>query len=317
MRTRCSARKWRVGIAHPANGTISTFETIPAAMSSSAGTLFVVATPIGNLEDITLRALRVLREAHLIAAEDTRRTSKLLAHHAISTPLISFHAHNAHQRTPRLLADLASGKSIALVTDAGTPGVSDPGVELVASCRAADIAVDPVPGASAPLTAALASGFPMIPLTVLGFPPHRLSDRESWLSALANIPNTVTFFEAPHRLQRTLRDAGSKLGARPIMVGRELTKLHQEFLFGTASELAEALATPKGEFTVVVSADDISMNSSEIEYTDDQIAAEFGHTTESGELSRRAAIAAVANKLRKSPKAVYAAIERAKKSHLS
>jgi 16S rRNA (cytidine1402-2'-O)-methyltransferase len=285
-------------------------------MSSSAGTLFVVATPIGNLEDITLRALRVLREAHLIAAEDTRRTSKLLAHHGISTPLLSFHAHNAHHRTPRLLSELAAGKSVALVTDAGTPGVSDPGVELVASCRAADIAVDPVPGASAPLAAALASGFPMIPLTIFGFPPHRAHDRDAWFSALAATAHTVTFFEAPHRIQRTLRDAGLRLGVRPIMVARELTKLHQECLFGTASELADVYSAPKGEFTVVVSAMDISSVINEIDYTDEQIAAEFGHTTESSDLSRRAVIATVANKLRKSPKDVYAAVERVKKSRL-
>ena len=286
-------------------------------MSPSAGTLFVVATPIGNLEDITLRALRVLREAHLIAAEDTRRTSKLLAHYGISTPLLSFHAHNAHQRTVRLLTELAAGKSVALVTDAGTPGVSDPGVELVASCRAADIAVDPVPGASAPLAAALASGFPMIPLTILGFPPHRSNDREVWLSALATTPNTVTFFEAPHKIQRTLREAGAKLGLRPIMVGRELTKLHQECRFGTAADLADAFETPKGEFTVVVSAGDISNKNNDIQYTDEQIAEAFGHTTENGTLSRRAAIAAVATKLGKSPKDVYAAVERVKKTQVS
>ena len=286
-------------------------------MSPSAGTLFVVATPIGNLEDITLRALRVLREAHLIAAEDTRRTSKLLAHYGISTPLLSFHAHNAHQRMARLLAELAAGKSVALVTDAGTPGVSDPGVELVASCRAADIAVDPVPGASAPLAAALASGFPMSPLTILGFPPHRSSDRALWMETLAATPNTVTFFEAPHKIQRTLRDAGAKLGLRPIMVARELTKLHQECRFGTASELAEAFNAPKGEFTVVVSAEAIYSNINSLDYTDDQISDEFGHTTENTRLSRRAAIAAVAAKLGKSAKDVYAAVERVKKIRLS
>jgi 16S rRNA (cytidine1402-2'-O)-methyltransferase len=285
-------------------------------MSSSAGTLFVVATPIGNLEDITLRALRVLREAHLIAAEDTRRTAKLLAHHGISTSLLSFHAHNAHQRTPRLLADLRAGKSVALVTDAGTPGVSDPGIELVASCREADIAVDPVPGASAPLAAALASGFPMIPLTILGFPPHGVNARTIWFEGLAATRHTLTFFESPHRIQQTLREAGAILGERPIMIGRELTKLHQECVFGTASQLADVFQAPKGEFTVVVSAEHKSSNKNDIEYTDSEIASEFCHMTESRGLQRRAAISAVAAKLGKSPKLVYAAVERAKKSHL-
>jgi 16S rRNA (cytidine1402-2'-O)-methyltransferase len=285
-------------------------------MSPSAGTLFVVATPIGNLEDITLRALRVLRQAHLIAAEDTRRTAKLLAHHGISTSLVSFHAHNAHQRTPRLLADLRAGKSVALVTDAGTPGVSDPGAELVASCREADIAVDPIPGASAPLTAALASGFPMIPLTIFGFPPHGLNARKIWFTELAATRHTLTFFEAPHRIQQTLREAGAVLGERPIMVARELTKLHQECLFGTASGLADSFQAPKGEFTVVVSSEDKPNKKNEIQYTDAEIAEQFGHMTESGGLTRRAAISAVATKLGKSPRVVYAAVERAKKSHL-
>lgn len=280
---------------------------------SSAGTLFVVATPIGNLEDITLRALRVLREAQLIAAEDTRRTSRLLAHHGITTPLLSFHAHNAHQRTPRLLSDLRAGRHIALVTDAGTPGVSDPGVELVAACRAADIAVDPIPGASAPLAAALASGFPMIPLTILGFPPHGASDRSAWMSSVAGTPHTVTFFEAPHRIRRTLTELGVLLGERPIMVGRELTKLHQQCVFGSAQQLSDMFSEPKGEFTIVVSAADISRNNNEITYSDEDVANEFGRQAKSGVRSRREAIAAAASKLGKSPKDVYAAVERTKK----
>jgi 16S rRNA (cytidine(1402)-2'-O)-methyltransferase len=144
-----------------------------------AGTLFVVATPLGNLEDVTVRALRVLREVDLIAAEDTRRTARLLSRYAISTPSTSFHRHNVRTRLPQLLARLEAGSTVALVTDAGTPGVSDPGVELVDACVDAQVAVDPVPGASAPLTAAVASGFPLIPLTIFGFPPHRAKRPES------------------------------------------------------------------------------------------------------------------------------------------
>src|SRR5687767_6720785 len=202
---------------------------------SSAGTLFVVATPIGNLEDITLRALRVLREAHVVAAEDTRRTARLLAHHGITTPTLSFHEHNTRSRMPQILARLEAGESVALVTDAGTPGVSDPGVELVRACIDRGIPVDPIPGASAPLAAAAASGFPLEPLTIFGFVPSRTKDRKTWLREVAGVPHTFTFFEAPHRIAETLREMASLFGERPIMVGRELTKLHQDLISGSSS----------------------------------------------------------------------------------
>src|SRR5687768_12742892 len=167
------------------------YNNLPSIAMS--GTLFVVATPIGNLEDVTLRALRVLRTVDLIAAEDTRRTARLLAHHGISTPTLSFHQHNTRGRVPQLVARLQQGASVALVTDAGTPGVSDPGVELVQACVTAGIVVDPVPGVSAPLAAAIGSGFPVIPLTVLGFAPSRSKDRLRWLEEVSAIKNTVTF----------------------------------------------------------------------------------------------------------------------------
>lgn len=278
------------------------------------GTLYVVATPIGNLEDLTLRAIRVLREVRLIAAEDTRRTAKLLSHLGIQSKLLSFHAHNAHERLPRLIAHLGAGTSVALVTDAGTPGVSDPGVELVAACRQAHIPVDPVPGATAPIAAALASGFSMIPLTIHGFPPHGVNDRNKWWSVIAATANTETFFESPHRIQQTLREAADKLGDRPIMVGRELTKLHQEFVFGTAMELVDRFNDAKGEFTVVVSANDKSSVNNRMDVSDDVIIAEFGVLTESMARSRREAITSVATKFGWSPKEVYATIERAKKA---
>src|SRR5687767_6742517 len=216
------------------------------------GILHVVATPIGNLEDITLRALRVLREVTLIAAEDTRRTAKLLTHHGISTPTLSFHEHNAHDRIPQLLARLAAGEAVAVVTDAGTPGVSDPGAELVHACVAAGVPVDPVPGASAPLTAVIASGFPVLPLLIHGFAPSRSKDRTSFLRTISSVESTVTFFESPHRIAATLSEAAAFWGERPIMLGRELTKLHQQFLYGTAADLASRLTNPRGEFTVVV-----------------------------------------------------------------
>ena len=283
-------------------------------MSASAGTLFVVATPIGNLEDITLRALRVLREADVIAAEDTRRTSKLLAHHGITTSTVSFHEHNSRTRIPQLIHRLQAGERVAVVTDAGTPGVSDPGVELVRACIDAGIAIDPVPGASAPLTAAVASGFPLDTLSIFGFPPAKGNARNNWWSVVSSAPGVVSFFEAPHRIERTLTDIASLFGDRPIMIGRELTKVHQEFLRGTASELLGRLGEPRGEYTLVIAAADKSLSAKDIDVSDDDLAREFGRHTENGDTGRRAAIAALARKYGKPAREVYAAIERAKKS---
>jgi 16S rRNA (cytidine1402-2'-O)-methyltransferase len=277
------------------------------------GTLYVVATPIGNLEDITLRALRVLREVNLIAAEDTRRTAKLLGHHGISTPTLSFHEHNTRGRMPQLLARLEAGESIAVVTDAGTPGVSDPGAELVHACVAAGIAVDPIPGASAPLTAVIASGFPATPLTILGFVPSRSKDRKAFLTYVSGIFTTVSFFESPHRIVPTLTEAQQYLGNRPIMVGRELTKVHQEFIHGTAGEVAQKLTNPRGEFTVVLGPYSAPQQRSN-DLTDGDVAAEFKKVADLQNLSRREAVASVAKTLGKTSREVYAAIERTKNS---
>jgi 16S rRNA (cytidine1402-2'-O)-methyltransferase len=278
-----------------------------------SGTLYVVATPIGNLEDITLRALRVLREVDLIAAEDTRRSGRLLAHHGISTRTISFHEHNSRSRVPQLISRLETGQSIAIVTDAGTPGVSDPGLELVKEAIERDIRVDPIPGASAPLAALIASGFEMMPFTVFGFAPSRLNDRIKWLGEIAKTPHTFSFFEAPHRIQATLRQSSDVFGKRPIVLGRELTKVHQEFLRGTASELAERLTEPRGEFTIIVCHAPIVLNTNEIQLTDEDVVREFGRITELAGGTRRQAITEVARKSGRSDKDVYSAIERAKK----
>jgi 16S rRNA (cytidine1402-2'-O)-methyltransferase len=280
--------------------------------SPHSGTLFVVATPIGNLEDITLRALRVLREVDAIAAEDTRRTVRLLARHGISVPTISFHEHNRRRRLPELLARLQRGDRLALVTDAGTPGISDPGVDLVQACINARIPVEPVPGVSAPITAAIASGFPLTPLTILGFPPQRAHDRRDWFILISNTPHTVTFFEAPHRIQPTLRELADVLGDRPIMVGRELTKVHQEFLRGTAQEVASHPIHPRGEFTVVVGPA-IHRAAQQTHISDEQILHEFCQLTDSEALRRRQVIGQIAKRLGKPSREVYAAIERAKK----
>ena len=277
------------------------------------GTLFVVATPIGNLEDITLRALRVLRESDLIAAEDTRRTAKLLMHHGITTPSVSFHAHNLRTRLPQLMLKLRAGNRLALVSDAGTPGISDPGVELVQACVSEGIPVDPVPGVSAVLTAAVGSGFALAPLTILGFAPPRSNDRKRFLQMVSGIDHTVVLFEAPTRIQAFLEDAAIALGQRPIVLGRELTKLHQEFLRGHAAELIPMLAAPKGEFTVVVGPSVPAPQDNE-PASDADVAAIFGDMSKSVPGGRRAVVAAVAKKLGMSSRHVYTAIERHKAS---
>jgi 16S rRNA (cytidine1402-2'-O)-methyltransferase len=275
-----------------------------------SGTLFLVATPIGNLEDITLRALRILREADLIAAEDTRRTAKLLAHYAISTPTVSFHEHNTRARVPQLVARLERGECIALVTDAGTPGISDPGVELVRCCTEAGIQVDPIPGANAPIVAAVASGFPMEPLTVFGFAPARSKDRNLWLELLGIIPHTITFFEAPHRIRQTLLDAAGVFGNRPIVVCRELTKVHQEFIRGTTADVIGQITDSRGEFTVVVGPRP-DMAGPNNRLNDKEIAGEFARSTISG-ASRRDIVAELARKYGRSTNDVYAVLERMK-----
>jgi 16S rRNA (cytidine1402-2'-O)-methyltransferase len=278
-----------------------------------SGTLYVVATPIGNLEDITLRALRVLREVDVIAAEDTRRTARLLNHYAISTRTISFHAHNARARVPQLISRLEAGCSIAVVTDAGTPGISDPGLELMQAAISSGIAVDPVPGASAPLTALIASGFPMVPFTLLGFPPNRSHARLPWLKTACATEHAFSFFEAPHRICATVTEAAQYLGNRPIVIAREITKVHQEFMRGSASELLERLGNPRGEFTVVVGPSINLYKDNRLTASDDEVVREFCRLTESGRTSRREALRSVAQGSGRSSKDVYSVIERAKK----
>jgi len=278
-----------------------------------SGTLYVVATPIGNLEDITLRALRVLREVDLIAVEDTRRTARLLSHHGISTRTISFHAHNTRSRVPQLITRLRTGSSIAVVTDAGTPGVSDPGLELVQAAIANGIEVDPVPGASAPLTALVASGFPMVPFTVFGFPPNRSHARIRWLEMVCATEHAFSFFEAPHRIKATLTESAQILVIRQIVVAREITKVHQEFIRGTPSEVLERLVEPRGECTVIVGPLLKLHSANRLSASDDAVAQEFWRLTESCGASRREAVRSVAQSSGRSSKDVYSAIERAKK----
>lgn len=287
---------------------------VSGVLAGQSGTLFVVATPIGNLEDITLRALRVLREADLIAAEDTRRTARLLVAHGITTPTLSFHRHNTKARLPRLVSRLAAGASVALVTDAGTPGVSDPGVELVRAAVKDGIPVDPVPGVSAPLAALVASGFPMDAVLVLGFPPATPKAKKSWWFDLQRQTSTFTFFEAPHRIRRTLVEGAAALGDRPIVLARELTKVHQEFVRGTFHEVNQQLTAEKGEFTFVVGPAVGTVAPDEAGPSDQALVSEFYRLTDNSSLTRRAAVNTVARLFGCSSRQVYAAVERAKEA---
>jgi len=219
------------------------------------GILYIVATPIGNLEDITLRALRILREADLIACEDTRQTRKLLDHAGISKPTISYHEHNESARAAELIAKLEGGAKIALVSDAGTPLISDPGYRLVAAAIEAQIPVEPIPGACAAITALSASGLPTDSFRFCGFLPPRSSPRRRFLEELARETCTLIFYEAPHRILDALDDIEAAMGPRNIVVAREITKIHEEFLRGTISEVRAQLAdrpVVRGEITILV-----------------------------------------------------------------
>ena len=215
------------------------------------GTLFLVATPIGNLEDVTLRALNVLRTVSLVAAEDTRTARKLLSHYDIHARLLSYNEHNMRERTPRLMRALETG-DVALVSEAGMPGVSDPGYELTVAALAAGHEVSPIPGASASVSAVAASGLPSRQFTFVGFLPRRSVERRRLFESLAGERRTLVAFESPHRLRRALEDIRAALGERRIAVCRELTKLHEEIFRGTLSEAIEHFTEPRGEFTLVV-----------------------------------------------------------------
>ncbi|HSQ17625.1 MAG TPA: 16S rRNA (cytidine(1402)-2'-O)-methyltransferase [Anaerolineales bacterium] len=216
-------------------------------------TLHLVATPIGNLEDISARALRVLREVGLIAAEDTRHTARLLQHYGILTPCLSYHEHNKLVRLERVLAALDAG-DVALVSDAGTPALNDPGYELVRAALAAGHAVSPVPGACAPVAALVASGLPTDTFLYLGYLPRRPVERQRLLQNIAVLPYTLIFLETPHRLLDGLADLAAVLGDRQVAVGRELTKLHEEIFRGSLGQASAHFTSqpPRGEFTLVV-----------------------------------------------------------------
>jgi 16S rRNA (cytidine1402-2'-O)-methyltransferase len=268
-----------------------------------AGTLYVVGTPIGNLEDITFRAVRVLRESALIACEDTRHTRKLLERYGIATPLVSYHEHNETERSRELIARLMAGETLAMVSDAGMPLVSDPGYRLVSSAVEHGIAVTPVPGPSALLAALAASGLATDAFYFGGFLPAKAGQRQRALGALTAVDATLVFYEAPHRIIETLGDIERVLGPRRVVVARELTKIHEEFLRGSAAEVRQTLAARggvKGEITLLVERGSPS--------DDDRPLAEAVNEAERAGLSRMDAIKAVARERGLSKREVYDAV---------
>lgn len=220
----------------------------------TTATLYIVATPIGNLEDMTYRAVRILGEVDLIAAEDTRHSLKLLSHFGISKSMTSYFDHNQQFKGERILNTLRQGKSVALISDAGTPCVSDPGYQLVRDAVAEGIPVIPIPGACAAVAALSASGLPSDTFTFAGFPPSRQGKRRSFLAEMSALPGTLLLYEAPHRLVETLRDMREVLGERQVVVARELTKIYEELIRGSVSEVLESVDQGKvrGEVVILV-----------------------------------------------------------------
>jgi len=229
--------------------------TSEVMLGVTSGVLYVVGTPIGNLEDMTWRAVRVLQTVDFIAAEDTRHTGKLLQHFQITTPQVSYHHHNRTKQTPKLLARLAAGQSIAIVTDAGMPGISDPGRDLVAACAEVGVSVVPIPGVSASVTAVSVSGLDCDRFIFEGFLPTKRKLRQQALAQIAHERRAVVFYEAPHRVQQTLADLLAHCGDdRPVMVGRELTKRYEELWRGTLAAAVRLYddRQPQGEYTIVL-----------------------------------------------------------------
>lgn len=223
-------------------------------MGPDKGTLYIVSTPIGNLEDITLRALRILKEAGLIAAEDTRQTQKLLNHYGIHTPLTSYHGYNKEEKAEILLERLQKGQAIALVSDAGTPLISDPGLYLINRCIQEGVPTVPVPGASAVLCALAVAGLPTDSFLFEGFLPRKKGKRLKTLESLKSLPHTLIFFESPYRAHQTLKDCLEVLGDRPMVLARELTKVFEEVIRGRITEVIERISKRrvKGEVTLLI-----------------------------------------------------------------
>lgn len=244
-------------MAGPAANAVSASAPSPPARTPAPlrpGTLYLVATPIGNLEDITLRALRVLRDCDVVAAEDTRHTGRLLAHFGLRKPLLSYHQFNEARRGDEILARLQRGQTVALVTDAGSPGISDPGERVVRAALAAGCRVEPVPGPCALVAALTASGLPTGEFHFVGFLPHKPGQRRRELERLRAVPGTLVLYESPHRLERLLGELAEVMPGRPVVLARELTKHFEEFLRGTPAELLDRVRQRalRGEFVVLL-----------------------------------------------------------------
>jgi 16S rRNA (cytidine1402-2'-O)-methyltransferase len=277
------------------------------------GILYVVATPIGNLEDVTLRALRILREVSLIAAEDTRRTSRLLQHYSISTRATSLHEHNEHAKASKLIERLRDGESIALVSDAGTPAISDPGARLVRAAHEAGIAVQPVPGASALTSIVSAAGLDAVGFTFLGFPPNRSSPRRRWLAGLASHPFALVIYEAPHRIGQTLVDIQAELGNRRVAIGRELTKVHEFLAVRPIDAWIRDPPPGQGEFALCIFP--AEQQTSDVAAPDPStLVVDFCCMTNKSNVSRREALRTVANRHGVSTRDVFDAVEAHRKS---
>jgi 16S rRNA (cytidine1402-2'-O)-methyltransferase len=281
-----------------------------------AGRLYVVATPIGNLDDMTVRAIDTLKSVGLIAAEDTRRTDLLLRHFGITTPTMSLHEHNEKQKIPQLLRKLAEGTDVALVSDAGTPLIADPGQRLVSQVAREGISVVPIPGASAVLAALAASGYPADEFVFAGFAPAKSNDRKKWLAALANETRTVVLLEAPHRIAKTLVEMSAALGNRPITIARELTKLHEQIVRTTANALGDARIPERGEFTIVLGPS-VQTQIPAAAIDDSELIACFHQLTNSKSITPRQAAVEIGRKFGLSPNDVYARLERLKAAGLS
>ena len=278
-----------------------------------SGILYVVATPIGNLEDVTLRALRVLREVSMIAAEDTRRTAKLLQHYSISTPTTSLHEHNEHARAPRLIERLRAGDSIALVSDAGTPVISDPGGRLVVAAHEAGVTVQPIPGPSAVTALVSAVGMGPEGFSFVGFAPNRSSARKKWLRELRPHRLAVVIYEAPHRIGALLTDIATEMGERRVAIGRELTKLHETLAVRPISAWLKDPPPAQGEFAVMVFPGEPSTEAQPEASTPALLAAEFARLTNNTGLGRREALRSVATKYAVRARDVFAAVETSRK----
>ena len=247
-----------------------------------SGTLYIVATPIGNLEDMTFRAVRILQEVDLIAAEDTRHSRKLLSHFRITTALTSYYDHNQALKGERILTALHEGKQVALISDAGTPCISDPGYQLVRDALADGIKVVPIPGACAAITALSVAGLPTNAFTFAGFPPNKEGKRRAFLASLASAHGTVVLYEAPHRLAATLADISAILGERQVVVARELTKMYEELLPGTTVQVRELVqdGRERGEVVILIAPADENTVVQEGLSAEEQLAANLakGHT---------------------------------------